>query len=179
MSELIVSEKHEILNPNKLTFEERKKQIELEEKMEEESKKREKNSTYSKWYQFNLEHNKEMIWLAKNAPRAHIILLFLIEQMDGYNAVMTSYQVLCEALDIGRTTASQSVKILRDKGFISILKSGTSNVYVVNDDLAWKSWGKNRKYCKFPANIILSISENPDYNTELESKNIKQIDIKN
>lgn len=176
MSELHVSEQGNILDPNHLSFNERAIELQRIEAMEAERREREKHSPYRNWYQFNLEHSKDMIWLAKNAPKAHLILLFLLEQMDGYNAVMCSYQVFCEALGMGRTTASQAVKLLKDKGFIAVLKSGSSNVYVVNKDLAWKSWGKNQKYCKFPANVIITASENADI--EVEADKIKTVSLK-
>lgn len=176
MPEIVVGLERNIFNPNSVTFSERARELDAQKEAEENALKREKQSPYKSWYQFNLDHNKDMMWLAKNAPKAHLTLLFLLEQMDGYNAVMCSYQVLCEALGIGRTTASQSVKTLKDKGFIAIMKSGTSNIYVVNHDLAWKSWGKNKKYCKFPANVILSASENNEQ-LNLEAIKVKQINI--
>lgn len=49
--------------------------------------------------------------------------------------------------------------ILIKEGFIYICKSGTSNIYVVNNDLTWNSWGNNVQYCEFPANIVLSACE--------------------
>lgn len=163
MSELYVNRNKDVLNQNNVSFEERLNQLEKEDRRRAEAEKRDKQSPYKNWYQFNLDHNKDMMWLAKNAPKAHLILLFLLEQMDSYNAVVCSYQVICEALDMGRTTASQAIKLLKEKGFVAVLKSGTSNVYVVNDDLAWKSWGKNKKYSKFPANVILAASENTEH----------------
>lgn len=175
---IIVSNSKNILNPCSLDFEERQEQIREEKNEEFENSQRNKNSPFKNWYQFNLEHNKDMIWLARNYPKAHLILLFLLEQMDGYNAVMCSYQVITEALNIGRTTASQSIRILKDKGFIVIMKSGTSNIYIVNNNLAWKSWGKNQKYCKFPANVIISANENNNYNNNIEKSKVNQIDVK-
>ena len=48
---------------------------------------------------------------------------------------------------------------MKDKGYIYILKSGSANVYTINPKIIWKSWGKNIKYCEFPANIIISKAE--------------------
>ena len=50
-------------------------------------------------------------------------------------------------------------EILKENGFISVYKTGTSNVYIANPNLVWNSWGNNVKYCEFPANIILSATE--------------------
>lgn len=33
------------------------------------------------------------------------------------------------------------------------------NVYLINKEIAWKSWGTNYKYAKFGAQIIISESE--------------------
>lgn len=78
--------------------------------------------------------------------------------MDKYNAVVCSYKVLQEALGISSATITRAVKYLKDNGFISVYKTGTSNVYIANPNLVWNSWN-NVKYCEFPANIILSAAE--------------------
>lgn len=99
--------------------------------------------------------------------------------MDDYNAVMCSNKVISEALGIGRTTVSTSIKVLKDNGFITIYKSGTSNVYAVNKELAWSSWGTNYKYAKFGAKIIISQSEQEKITEpQLQSVKHKEIQIK-
>ncbi len=134
-------------------------ELEEEKRQEQEQRKREKQSAFSRWTQFNLEHTKKLMWLAVKHPKAHAILYFLVDQMDEYNAVMCSYKVLEEVLEISTPTVTRNIKVLKDNGFIQILKSGTSNVYTINDSVYWKSWGNNRKYSKFPANVVLSASE--------------------
>lgn len=126
---------------------------------EQEAIKLERKSPFTNFYQINANHSEELIWLVNENSNAFRILLFLFEHMDKYNAVMCSYQVIQEALNIGRTTASNSIRFLKEHGFIHVCKSGTSNVYVTNPEIAWKSWGNNRQYCEFPANIILSSTE--------------------
>lgn len=167
-----------ILDPNSISFEEREKQIEDEKEREKEQQKRKKQSPYSNWYQFNRDHSDKMIWLATNHPKAQAILLFLLDQMDDYNAVICSYQVLQETLGIAQATIARSIKVLKERGFIAIYKSGTSNVYIINDELAWGSWGNNREYCKFPANVILSATENQEYKNKISFDKLKQITSK-
>lgn len=79
--------------------------------------------------------------------------------MDGYNALIASYKVFEEALDLSKPTIARGIKFLKDKGYIYILKSGSANVYTINPKIIWKSWGKNIQYCEFPANIIISKAE--------------------
>jgi len=172
----ISSKKH--YDENQRTFDERRQELEDINKKDDKESEIEKQSPYSNWYQFNRDHTKEMIWLATNHPKAQAILLFLLEQMDRYNAVMCSYLVFQEALSISKQTITRSIKILKESGFLHIMKSGTSNIYVINNDLAWSSWGKNYKYCKFPANIVLSAGENKNYLSKIERKNIKQVEVR-
>lgn len=116
-------------------------------------------SPYREWYQFNKEHTESMIWLVQKSSSAYQILLFLLDQMDNYNAVVCSYKVMQEALGMSQVTVARGIKILKEHGFVQVLKSGTCNVYTVNKRIAWSSWGTNYKYCKFEANVVISRSE--------------------
>ena len=53
-------------------------------------------------------------------------------------------------------------------------KTGTSNVYVANKDLVWNSWGNNIDYCEFPANIVLSRSEQEE-RTKIYDKRVTTV----
>lgn len=141
-----------------------------------------KNSPFNRWTQFNLEHTEKMMWLQLNHPKSAAILSFLVDQMDEYNAVMCSSKVLEELLGISRQTISKYISILKENGYIAVVKSGASNVYTVNDSVYWKSWGNNRKYSKFPANVVLALSEQEkDYQmkfSDLEQTKHKELSVK-
>ncbi len=141
-----VGETRNVLNKNSKTFDERAQELKKTEEAEKKKQQLEKNSPFSRWTQFNLEHTKDMMWLALKYPKAHAILLFLVDQMDNYNAVVCSSKVLQEVLGVSRQTISASIKILKTNGFISVFKSGTSNVYTINDTVYWKSWGNKHQY---------------------------------
>lgn len=175
MMDISVGAGNDIFNPNNISFAERELELKNKEERENSALKKQKNSPFSNFYQFNREHSKEMIWLATNHPKANAIILFLLDQMDHYNAVMCSSKVISEALGIGRTTVSTSIKILKEHGFITVYKSGTSNIYAVNKQLAWSSWGSNHKYAKFDARII--ISENEQEKNKADVKIIKHKEI--
>lgn len=181
-ADLIVGDKRNPLNPNSMTFDEREKDLKAQEKAEEERRKKEKNSPFSRWTQYNNEHTKEMMWLALKHPKAHALLLFLVDQMDIYNAVMVSNKVLQEVLGVSRQTVSASIKVLKEHGYIAVLKSGTSNVYAINDSVYWKAWGNKKKYSKFPANVVLGMSEQEeDYQLKFEdlsADKLKSVSVK-
>lgn len=155
----------EVLDLEKLPQEQREIMIEKQDlNLDNESKK----SVFKEFYQLNKANSTYLESGIAENPNAMRLLFFFFRHMDDYNAVMCSYAVIQEVLNVSRMTASKAVKYLKDKGFIHILKSGTSNVYIANKNLVWKSWGNNWKYSKFPANIVLSSSE--------QEKNIKRAD---
>ena len=114
--------------------------------------------------------------LAGKNPTAFQIFMFICEHMDGYNALMASYQVFMDYTGKGRTTCSNAIKYLYDNGYVDILKSGTSNVYIINQAIAWTSYGNQKQYCKFNGNILISASENKDYYYRHHSAKIKALE---
>lgn len=178
MSQLIVSEKQNILNPKSVTFEERLDELQKQDEMAKKTQERLKGSPYKSWIQMNNDPKvrKSYRALLRENPTAGILFDFMSEHMDGRNALVCSYQVFQDALDIGRTTTSKAVKTLVERGFIAVKRSGRSNVYLLNDNLVWKSWGKNKKYCEFPANIILSAAEQYDIETT-DFKALKAVEL--
>lgn len=182
MRTITITDKPNILNPNSVSFEEREHQLEEQEKAAEAARKREKQSPFSRWTQFNNEHTKELMMLAMKYPKAHAILYFLVDQMDNYNACICSATVMQEVLGVSRQTISKNIKILKDLGFLAVFKSGNANVYTINDKVYWKSWGNNRQYSKFPANIVLAMSEqDEEYQisfADLKSEKVKTVSLK-
>ena len=72
-------------------------------------------------------------------------------------------KALEEALGLARTTLWRAVRYLKDKGWLCILKTGTSNVYIINPDIEWTSWANQKQYCRFNTSVIVTPSENPDF----------------
>lgn len=176
MSTLSIGEERNISNPNSMTFDERQKQIEAQEKKEKEERERAKKSPYDNFVQVNKDYYKVEDWLMSKSPIAYRIFKFIINNMDGYNAVICSQTVLQETFGISRVTVSRAIKLLRDKKYIEIYKTGTSNIYAVNKNIAWNSWGTNFQFAKFGANIILSESEQEE-GIKAEIKAVKHKEI--
>jgi len=136
-----------------------------------------KKSSYQKWAQLNLDYTRELMDLSLKNGLSHALLYFLVEQMDELNAVMVSSKVLEEYTGKSRQTISRALKVLKDKGFIAVYKSGSSNVYSINDKIYWKTYGDKRKFSKFPANVILSASEQEPLPKKFET--IKKVKTEN
>lgn len=129
--------------------------------MEEDQKRKRKEakkSPYREFIQLNRREIGHLISLVEH-PQAMKILLFIMENMDGYNALACSYMVLEERFRISHATVWRGVKFLKDHGYIHIHRAGSCNIYTLSPELAWQSWNSNIKYCKFPANVMISGNE--------------------
>lgn len=119
-----------------------------------------RNTDFVQVYRKNM---PEIRWLIKENHLSASIFLFLVEYMDRKNAIACSYEVLQEYFGKSRTSIYRAIKVLEDNGFIGILKSGNSNVYVVHHEIAWSSWENQKKYAKLDGVILVSHKENKDY----------------
>lgn len=94
---------------------------------------------------------------------AYKIFQFLCKNMDNHNALCVSNVVLSELLNISTRTIIRSIKYLKENGWLSVLKSGTTNVYVINSEVAWTSYADEKQYCKFEGTFLLSGTENNEF----------------
>lgn len=155
-----------------------KRRIRLKELEEEETLRQEKeieekkNSNFVMLYK---DYIDEVLWLSRKSGVSFSILGFIIKNMDNYNSLICSYKVFEEKFKISSETVRKSIKLLKDNGFIDILKSGTNNVYVINPKIVWSSWENQKKYCKFNGNVLVSQSENKNFNTNSSFEKLKTL----
>ena len=164
-------------NLSEVSFEQRARDLKDQERKEQEQLARTRKSPFSRFYQVNKDNSEYLRSCLKENPKALEVLFFIFDHMDKYNAVMCSYQVFQEALGISKATVQRCIKYLKDNGFLYVYKSGSSNVYVANKDLVWNSWGNNVEYCEFPANIVLSASEQEE-RSKVRDKRITTVQVK-
>ena len=118
-----------------------------------------KKSPFRRWIQVNNDAYEQEDWLMKHSPTAYRILRFLVSNMDNYNAVLVSYKVMQEKLEYSRTTVADAVRFLKEHQYIQVVRTGGSNVYMINKHIFWRSWGTNYAYAEFDAKVIISASE--------------------
>ena len=162
------------------TDEERKKRIQKEEEAEQKAAEAAKKSPYQRFLQANKNAYKEEDWLMRESPAAYRLLRFIAQNMDNYNALVCSYRVFQEALGYSTSTITRAISLLREHNFIAIAKSGTTNVYFINKNLYWNSYGTNYAYAEFGAKIIVTASEQDKEEQEqikLEVKNRREVQI--
>lgn len=119
-----------------------------------------KNRNFIQLYRNHLD---DITRLAGENYTAFKLFQLICKHMDGTNALAVSNVALSELLGITTRTVQRAVKYLKDNGWICVLKSGTSNVYIVNPDVAWTSYDNQKQYCRFQATVLLSSSENNEY----------------
>lgn len=146
---------------NDITFEQREADIAAEKKAEDEARERARRSPYNNFGQLNLDPDcgKARRALMRTNHSAYEIFDFLVERADPYNAVICSVRVLKEALNLSEATIYRAINALKEHKFIDVKKSGTSNVYHLNGELIWKSYGTNFKHAEFVAKVIIAESE--------------------
>jgi len=127
---------------------------------EEEKEKAKKNKNFVQVYRQNM---PELRWLMAKSGIASSLLFFILEHMDNKNALACSYAVFEDYFEVSKPTITRAIKLLKENGFIDILKMGTSNVYVVNTEIAWSSWDNQKQYVQFEGKLLVSKKENKDY----------------
>lgn len=134
--------------------------ISVEDKETSKQENERKNSNFVMMYR---NHMPEVRWLMKKSGIASSMLNFIMEHMDNRNALICSYKVFEDYFEVSSSTVKRAIKLLYENGFIDILKSGTTNIYIVNEEIAWNSWDNQKKFCKFDGKILISATENKDY----------------
>jgi hypothetical protein len=124
------------------------------------------NDNFVQLYTDNLRLITEM---NKENPAAVNLFMWLIEHMDRRNALVVSQQALAEAFNVSDRTIRAHVAFLKARKAIDVFKSGTSNIYAVNAQLAWKSDARGKKYAMFDARVYVAESEqNAQFETQLK-----------
>jgi hypothetical protein len=102
-------------------------------------------------------------------PTAVKIFVWLLQHMDRRNALVISQEALAEAMGMHRTTIFRSTNYLKEKKALDVVKSGNTNIYAVNAQIAWKADAHGKRYALFDAAVYISDSEQdkPLFDTQL------------
>lgn len=97
--------------------------------------------------------------LADKSTIALKILMLLGEKMDRKNAVIISQKALCQLLNVSRQSVYTAVKLLESERWMKVMKVGTANAYILNEQVFWATDTEKRKYATFSATVITTESE--------------------
>ena len=107
--------------------------------------------------------------LAKENGTALCILLFLIRHMDRNNAIIIKQDIIAEYVKLSRQTVSKQLKYLDANGWIQIIKHGREIIYIVNDYMAWTSYGHQHWNCGFDQMLKHKMFDNDTWNIKKKS----------
>jgi Fe2+ or Zn2+ uptake regulation protein len=109
-------------------------------------------------------------------PTALKIFTWLIHSADKRNAVIVSYEMMASSLNLSVKTVYRAILHLKEKQYLTVLKSGSMNIYVLNDQLIWKDTANTKdKYSSFSAKVHVMASEQEiEYQTKLIGHVIKK-----
>ena len=111
------------------------------------------------WLQVDKKVHQKMWQFGLKNPTALSVLHFLTSRLHrGTNGVVMSYAAMAAAMGIADRTAKTAVAALADARFIQILKSGKSNVYIINSQVAWQG-ARGARFAAFNAEIVLAEAE--------------------
>ncbi len=104
------------------------------------------------------------------------ILLFLVKHMDNRNALAVNMSLISTMTGVTRQTVSLKLKYLHNNGWITICKIGHQNIYIVNPDVVWTAYDREKAYCKFDAKVMLDKDDNWHLNNNRDVARVKHID---
>ncbi|MFB7000852.1 MULTISPECIES: replication/maintenance protein RepL [Bacillati] len=111
------------------------------------------------WLQVDKRAHQKMWQFGLKNPTGLAVLHFLTSRLTrGSNGVVMSYAAMASAMGIADRTAKTAIAALADARFIQVLKSGKSNVYIINSQVAWQG-RRGARFAAFNAEIVLAETE--------------------
>lgn len=105
--------------------------------------------------------------LLKANPTAARVWGFLIEAAGHDNAIVCTYDVLADELEVSARTIMRAVSYLEEHGALVIAKVGTANAYILNPDETWKTYEEHKSFCAFNAKTLASKKQNQNLRRRL------------
>ena len=147
MSALKIGDK----NDATITFAERAKAIERQKNAETTAATNAQKSPFTAqgFFQVNIQQGAYLRKLLIEQPLASWIFSLFADHMDGLNAIICPYETLCAISGKSRASVARAIQYLKVNGYISSKKIGAATVYLINNNLIWKSYGYSHNNCEF------------------------------
>lgn len=116
--------------------------------------------------------------LTKKNPLATEILMYFVEHMGRTtNAVVCSYDTLCDITGVSRRTVARAISLLKKESWVDAVKIGNATAYAINARVFWQASRNKKRFAIFSATVIASEKEqDDDYQINAE-KPIRHIPI--
>lgn len=97
------------------------------------------------------------------------VFTWILKHMDKRNALVVSQVALAEAFKVTERSIRYSIAYLKEKKALTVMKSGNTNIYAVNAQIAWRADASGKRYALFDAAVYIADSEQdkPQFDTQL------------
>lgn len=113
-----------------------------------------KNRVAGGYYMMSRAAEKNLRALQKENPSAALLFSVIRENMQiGTNAVAISNTAFCKLIGKSRATVTRAIKHLTEHNYVQVVKVGTTNTYVVNEQVAFAGSPGQRK-AVFSATVV-------------------------
>lgn len=113
-----------------------------------------KNRVTGGYYMMSRAAEKNLRALQRENSNASLVFSVIRENMQiGSNAVTISNEALSKILGISKRTVVRATKHLKENQYVQVIKIGTSNTYVVNEQIAFAGSAGQRR-AVFSATVV-------------------------
>lgn len=129
------------------------------------------------WVQTDKMAHQAMWQLGIKHPMALAVLHFMVSRLNrGTNGVVISAASLARQMGIAPRTVQSTITVLRDCKFVQVLKTGNTNVYIINAHVAWQG-ERGSRFAAFNAEIIVDEREQEKSVEELIEQSDKMLPV--
>ena len=118
-----------------------------------------KHKTNGGFYMTSRSAEKNLRVLQKESPNGALVFSVLREHMKiGTNAVTISSVTLAKILSKSLRTITRAIRYLTENNYVQIIKTGTSNTYIINERISFSGSVGQRK-AVFSATVVAHEAE--------------------
>lgn len=124
--------------------------------------------SYTSLWQFGLKHSL-----------AVSVLNFMVSKMaKNVEGVVISVPAMARMMGISERSAKSAVAALKTAKFVQILKSGNTNVYIINSRVVWEG-KRGARFATFNTQLLVDEQEQKMPVDQLEQESLDLIDVPN
>lgn len=117
------------------------------------------------WVQTERAAHEKWAKLISSNPKAAALMHVIVGNIGRHNALVASQKNLARMVGCTDRTVRRALEVLEAGNWIEVRQigaNGTTNVYIVNDRVAWSGNRDGIRYSLFSAAVLVSDDEQPD-----------------
>lgn len=129
------------------------------------------------WVQADVAAHDQMWKLGLKNATALPLLHYMISHMKrGSTGFAASAATLADEIGVSQRTIQAAIQVLKQYNFVQVLKSGNTNIYVINSQVAWRG-NRGARHATFNATIRVSEKEQDSSVEDLQAEADKLLPV--